>query len=62
MDADVIWKFIDWTLFTYKNVCGLFSRNAEICQTLEINVTHIFSSGAKSCCGYIIILISSYSA
>ena len=62
MDTDVIWKIIDWTLFTYKSLCGLFSRNAEICETLKINAPHIFSSSAKSCCVYIIILISTYSA
>ena len=36
MYIDIIGKFKDWTLITYKNLFGLFSRKAEICQTWKI--------------------------
>ena len=60
MDID-IGKLNDWTLSTYKNLFGLFSSKAEICWTCKINASYILSSSIKSCWGYTIILISSYS-
>ena len=30
MDIDIIGKLNDWTLFTYKNLFGLFSKYAEL--------------------------------
>ena len=62
MDIDNIGKLNDWTLCAYKNLFGLISRKADICQTCKINASYILNSSAKSLRGYIIILISSYSA
>ena len=30
MDIDIIGKLNDWTLFTYKNLFGLFPKNSEL--------------------------------
>ena len=61
MDIDITGKLNDWTLFTYKNLFGLFSRKAEICWSWKINASYILRSKAKSCWGYTIIPISSNS-
>ena len=62
MDLDIIENLNDWTLFTYKNLFGLFSRKTEIYQTYKINAPYILSSSAKSCWGYTIIFMSTNSA
>ena len=49
MDVDIIGKLNDETLFTYKNLFGLFFRKAEICRTWKINASYILSFSAKSC-------------
>ena len=33
MNIDITGNLNDWTLFTYKNLFGLYSRMAETCQT-----------------------------
>ena len=62
MDIDVTGKLNSWSLFTYKNVFGLFMGTAEKWGTWKINTYYILISSAKSCWGYTIILASSYSA
>ena len=59
MDIVITGKLNDWTLFTYKNSFGLFSRKAEICQTWKTNAFYnsSMSSSAKSCCSYTITYI-----
>ena len=51
--------FNDRTLFTYKNLFGLFSKKAEICWTWKINEPYILRSSTKSCWGYTIITLFS---
>ena len=46
---DIIGEVNDSTLFTCRNLFGLFSRKAEICQTWKINGSYILSFSAKSC-------------
>ena len=57
MDTDIIGKLYDWTLFTCKNLFGLFSGKVEICWIWKIKASYILSSSAKSYWGYTIILL-----
>ena len=62
MDISAIGKLNDGTLFTYKNLFGLFSGKTGTCQFRKINVPYILTSSTKSCWAYTIIAIFSSSA
>ena len=74
----LIWRtwIYDWPIQQYHNIApnlkGQFAQNfknrsdieehVQICWTSKISVSYILSFSPKSCWGYTIILISSYSA